>query len=149
MHCLGRALGLLAAPGDLFALHGPLGAGKTVLVKGIASGLGIDPENVTSPTFTLIHEYRGQLPLFHIDAYRLQGAGDLAALGAEELFFGHGVTVIEWADRVCDLLPAERLDVLLSHVDESTRRVQLQPRAARYEKLAAELAASQLLKEHA
>ena len=118
---LGAALGLLLEAGDVVALSGPLGAGKTVLVKGLASGLGVEAEAVTSPTFTLVHQYRGRLTLFHIDAYRLRGAQDMDALGADEILFGDGATVIEWADRVSGILPDERLDVQAEHVNDHSR----------------------------
>lgn len=94
---LGEKLGKLLAPGDLIALTGELGAGKTLLVQGIAAGMGIEA-TVTSPTFLIIKEYPGKIPLYHMDAYRLAGPEELLALGYEEYFFGQGVTVIEWAD---------------------------------------------------
>lgn len=115
---LGRSLGA----GDVVALFGDLGAGKTTLVKGIARGLGIDDE-ARSPTFTLIHEHRGHLPLYHLDLYRLDGGQDVEALGVEEYIYGSGVTVIEWADRMRHLLPPERLDVELCIAGDSERQL--------------------------
>lgn len=130
---VGRALGARAEPGDVLALAGGLGAGKTVFVKGLAQGLGVDPSaEVTSPTFVLITEYAGRLMLYHVDAYRLKGAADWAALGADEVLFGEGVCVIEWADRVADCLPAERLDVAFAIEGEWTRRITLRTAAPRW-----------------
>jgi len=139
---LGSSIGTLLEPGDVIALNGPLGAGKTVLVKGIGRGLGLDPAEVTSPTFTLIQQYRGRLTLFHLDAYRLSGGSDLDALGVDELLFGDGATVIEWADRVADILPEARLDVQLEHVDEHTRRTAFRPLGLRATALLGALRAS-------
>jgi tRNA threonylcarbamoyladenosine biosynthesis protein TsaE len=107
---LGERLGKLLIPGDLLALSGELGAGKTVLVQGIARGMGISAV-ITSPTYLLIREYPGPLPLYHLDAYRLEGPGELEELGYEEYFFGPGVAVIEWAKRVESLLPPEHLKI--------------------------------------
>lgn len=102
---IGRQIGEAARSGDVFALIGDLGAGKTQLVKGIAAGLGT-PAEVTSPTFTLIHEYTGsRTPLYHFDFYRITSAEEAARLGLDEYFYGNGVCVIEWADRFPELLP--------------------------------------------
>jgi tRNA threonylcarbamoyladenosine biosynthesis protein TsaE len=101
---LGERLARRLDRGSVVALRGGLGAGKTCLTKGIARGLGID-ETITSPTYTIISEYRGRLPLYHIDAYRLAGDEDFENLGGEELLFGGGVSVIEWSDRIPHSLP--------------------------------------------
>ena len=105
----GRAVAAGLRTGDVLALVGGLGAGKTQFVKGLAAGLGLDPDGVTSPTFTLLHEYRGagaRLPLFHSDFYRLERAEEVGTLGLEELFDeGDGVTAVEWADRFPEFLP--------------------------------------------
>lgn len=130
---LGGLLGKAATPGSVIALTGELGAGKTVLVKGAAEALGVDPRQVTSPTFVLVNEYRGPMPIYHFDAYRLQGAADLIAIGCEEMFFGEGVSLIEWADRVAECLPDERLDVALQHAGETTRDIRLCARGNRYQ----------------
>lgn len=117
-----RALGGRLEAGDVLALVGELGAGKTVFVKGLARGLGVpDGVEVTSPTFVLVSEYRGRLTLYHVDAYRLEGAADFEALGADEMLFGEGVCAIEWADRVRESLPPDRLEVTLQ-VEGLTRR---------------------------
>jgi len=108
----GAALGRLLQPGDVVALLGDLGAGKTTLVQGLAQGLGIT-EPVTSPTFTLAHEYPAQVPLFHFDPYRLNAPGDMVDLGFEEYLERGGVVVVEWADKIETLLPEDRLTVRL------------------------------------
>ncbi len=119
----GRRLGGLLFPGAVVALIGPLGAGKTHLVRAVAAGLGVpDPRVVTSPTFVLIQEYAGRLPVYHFDAYRLRGENDFSDLGAHEYFEGEGVCLVEWADRVARVLPAQRLRVELAVVGETARR---------------------------
>lgn len=119
---LGRLLGAAARPGDVFALVGPLGAGKTQLVKGIAAGLGVhDDHAVCSPTFVLINEYTGRCTLYHLDAYRLRGPRDLAALGFEELCASGGVVVVEWADRVPQLVPPDATWITIEPRGESLR----------------------------
>jgi tRNA threonylcarbamoyladenosine biosynthesis protein TsaE len=120
---LGERLGRSARPNDVFALWGELGAGKTVLARGIASGLGIDPTEISSPTFIIQREHRGgRMSLFHIDLYRLEGA-DLTTTGWEESLEAGGVTVIEWPDRAGEALPDDRVDVRLEHIADTKRRV--------------------------
>lgn len=121
---LGSELGRLLRPGDVVALYGGLGAGKTTFVKGIAQGMGVT-EEARSPTFTLIHEHYGEPPLYHIDLYRLAGAQEAEELGVEEYIYGEGVTVIEWADRMEGLLPADRLDIELRVTAETGRELVL------------------------
>jgi tRNA threonylcarbamoyladenosine biosynthesis protein TsaE len=113
----GRTLGALLRPGDVIALIGDLGAGKTTLTQGIAQGMGIDLP-VTSPTFTLLHEYPGAIPLFHFDPYRLESAEEARDMGLDEYFTRQGVVVVEWADKVLSLLPAERLLIELVFAEE-------------------------------
>jgi tRNA threonylcarbamoyladenosine biosynthesis protein TsaE len=108
----GEALGAQLQAGQVVALVGDLGAGKTTLTQAIARGLGVTMP-VTSPTFTLVHEYAGRIPLFHFDAYRLERPEEMADLGFDEYLEREGVIVIEWADRVAPLLPAERLTLTL------------------------------------
>src|SRR5215469_1322394 len=109
----GRRLGGLLFTGAVVALVGPLGAGKTHLVRAVAEGLGVaDGRVVSSPTFVLIQEYDARLPVYHFDAYRLRGAGEFFDLGAHEYFEGTGVCLVEWADRVEACLPAEQLRVV-------------------------------------
>jgi tRNA threonylcarbamoyladenosine biosynthesis protein TsaE len=111
--------------GDVIALSGELGAGKTALVKGIARGLGITVE-VTSPTFTLIHEYGGgRWPLFHIDLYRLDSLPQALAIGIEDYLNGPGVTVIEWAERIASLLPPQTTRIRIESLGENTRRIEI------------------------
>ncbi|MGQ9628727.1 MAG: tRNA (adenosine(37)-N6)-threonylcarbamoyltransferase complex ATPase subunit type 1 TsaE [bacterium] len=129
---IGERIGQALAPGDILALEGDLGTGKTVLTKGIAKGLGVDSEDVvTSPTFTLINEYRGRggLPIYHFDIYRLDGPRDLVDLGYEEYFYGEGVTIIEWADKIAPLIPPSAFRIELSFVEgaDTHRRITLPP----------------------
>ena len=118
---LGRALGGAAGPGTLVALIGPLGAGKTVLAKGIAEGLGVTSV-VNSPTFVLMNEHRGRLPFYHVDAYRLDDPEEALAAGLLDERQAGGVTVVEWADRLDDWLPDERLEIELVPEGADDRR---------------------------
>jgi len=121
----GRQLAGSLRAGDVLALTGDLGAGKTCLVQGLAAGLNIT-HAVTSPTFTLIHEYRGgRLPLAHIDLYRLATASEAVNIGIEEYLSGVGVTVIEWAERIESLLPAQTKRIRLTAIDETTRQIEV------------------------
>lgn len=139
---LGERIAALARPGDVVALWGELGAGKTVLARGIAVGLGVDATEVTSPTFVILHEHEGgRMPLFHLDLYRLAGAQDLATTGWEECLDAGGLTVIEWPDRAGAQLPEDRLDIRLERIAESKRRVTLSATGARSRELLAEVAA--------
>ena len=103
---LGRALAEVIAPGTVIGLIGPLGAGKTRLVRACAEALGVDPGAIASPTFVLIHEYEGRLPVFHFDVYRLKGIAEFEALAPADYWDAKGVCLVEWADKVLDLLPA-------------------------------------------
>jgi tRNA threonylcarbamoyladenosine biosynthesis protein TsaE len=124
---LAARVGTILRPGDVVALSGDLGAGKTVFAKGIARALGI-VEEVVSPTFTLVREYDGLVPLVHVDVYRLDHLQELHDLGFDELVGGRSVMVVEWGERVSALLPAERLDVLLTAGDDDdTRLVTFEP----------------------
>lgn len=119
---LGRKIGELLEQGDILALWGELAAGKTLLTRGIARGLGVPAqERVTSPTFTIINEYSGRLHLFHLDLYRLSGADELETLPWQESLFGKGVAVIEWPGRLGRLLPANRWDIEFSISGEESR----------------------------
>jgi tRNA threonylcarbamoyladenosine biosynthesis protein TsaE len=121
----GKKLAQQFRGGDVIALHGDLGAGKTCLVKGIALGLGVT-HDITSPTFTLINEYpTGRLPLFHIDLYRLDTPQDAINIGIEDYLNTTGVTVIEWAEKIPSLLPATTRHIRLTLVDETTRQIEL------------------------
>jgi tRNA threonylcarbamoyladenosine biosynthesis protein TsaE len=111
---LGAALAGVLQPGTVVALNGNLGAGKTRLVQAVAAALGVDRETVTSPTFVLLQEYAGRLPLYHFDAYRLRDVDEFLALGADELLWSDGVCLVEWADRVAEALPADRVEVQIA-----------------------------------
>lgn len=135
---LGQKLGELAFPGDVLLLVGNLGAGKTCLVQGLAWGLGIK-DYVSSPSFVLLRQYRGRLPLYHIDFYRLEQLAEVADLGLDDYFYGDGVSVIEWADRAMELLPPEHLLLEISFVSARKRRLFIKPVGQRYVKLMAQL----------
>ncbi len=122
---LGRALAELVAPGTVIGLIGPLGAGKTRLTRAIAEALGVDPRAIASPTFVLIHEYDGRIPVYHFDAYRLGGPDDFEALGASEYLDGGGVCLVEWADLVRDRLPREAWSVTIEPTGPESRRVRI------------------------
>jgi tRNA threonylcarbamoyladenosine biosynthesis protein TsaE len=118
-------------PNMVICLEGDLGSGKTVFTKGFAQALGIE-ENITSPTFTIIKEYpNGELPLYHMDVYRLDG--NIEGLGLEEYFTKGGVTIIEWADTIADHLPEERLDIKIKVIDENQRSIRIIPHGKQYE----------------
>jgi tRNA threonylcarbamoyladenosine biosynthesis protein TsaE len=132
----GRRLGELLFPGAVVGLVGELGAGKTHLVRAIALGLGVpDGRIVTSPTFVLVQEYQGRLPVFHFDAYRLRSESEFAELGSGEYFELGGVSLVEWADRVAGCLPPEQLRITLEITDESARRATLEAHGRAYEGL--------------
>ena len=129
---IGRKLGGLLEPGDVIALVGDLGAGKTCLARGVAEGIGANPDTVTSPTFVLINEYQGTIPLYHFDAYRLRGADDMYALGADEYFAGNGACLVEWADRVEEALPDDYLRITIEITGPAARAIRLEARGSRY-----------------
>ena len=138
---LGRALADALFPGAVIALIGPLGAGKTHLVKAIAEGLGIaNPAVVNSPTFVLIQEYDARLPIYHFDAYRLATANEFADLGPEEYFRGNGVSLVEWADKVPECLPVEHLEVRIVPTGETSRRFDMRAHGTRHVELLSTLA---------
>ena len=119
---LAAALARVATPGDLLCLWGELGAGKTQFAKGFATGLGV-PSTVNSPTFVLMAEHDGRLPLFHLDLYRLDGAADAFAGGLLDDRQSAGVTLVEWPDRLGPALPAERVDVRIDGTGDGVRRI--------------------------
>lgn len=130
---LGHRLGTLLSGGDVVALIGELGSGKTCFTKGLALGMGIGPDTiVTSPSFAIVNEYRGDRLFYHLDLYRLEGPADIASTGLEEYLNGEGVVVMEWADRWPAILPEERIEVRFEIVDDRRRELHfygVRPRA--------------------
>jgi len=123
---IGKNLAALLHSGSIVALRGQLGAGKTCLVKGIASALGVT-EEVTSATYTIVCEYdASSCPLYHIDAYRLQTPEDFSAIGGEDIIFGSGISLIEWSDRIEGFIPAEAIQVTIEIVDGNTRCIRIE-----------------------
>ena len=119
----GRALAKTLTPGSIIALTGNLGAGKTTLTRAIGEGLGVK-EQITSPTFTLIHEYdSGRLPLYHFDVYRIEDEEEMEWLGYEEYFFGTGVCIVEWAEKIKNLLPENTIRIQLSQGNSPEERI--------------------------
>jgi tRNA threonylcarbamoyladenosine biosynthesis protein TsaE len=119
---IGRSIGEKLSDGDVLALCGELGSGKTCFAAGVARGLGVDEKyQITSPTFTLINEYPGRCRLFHFDVYRLRHNAELECLGYEEYFGGQGVVIIEWAEKIARRLPPETVFITFQYVDEQTR----------------------------
>ncbi|MBI3322891.1 MAG: tRNA (adenosine(37)-N6)-threonylcarbamoyltransferase complex ATPase subunit type 1 TsaE [Candidatus Omnitrophica bacterium] len=125
---IGRRLAGRLKAGDVVALTGEIGAGKTTLVRGLAEGLGVPAGSVASPSFVLVREYRGRLPVFHADLFRLEGLPDAATVGLEDFYPQGGITVIEWADRVPGVLPGEHLEIRFDVLDPQTRRLTFIPR---------------------
>lgn len=137
---LGEMIGELLQPGDFVALTGDLGAGKTHLTKGIALGVGVaDSTSVTSPTYTLLNVHQGRHVLNHFDLYRLSGDDDVVNLGFYEYFYGSGISIVEWADRLQDELPAEHLAVRLLDESDNRRRVVVEGIGERYRFLMSDL----------
>ncbi len=117
---------------DVLALYGDLGSGKTTFVKGIARGLNIKEKQVISPSFVLIRQYKGKLPLYHIDLYRLDYLEQVELLGYEEYFYGDGVCCIEWADKIEELLPREYLEIGIKFLSEHKRKITFKSKSDRY-----------------
>ena len=132
---LGEKIGRLLKKGDIVCLFGQLGSGKTLLTKGIAKGAGLDPKRVISPSFVIIREYRGRLPFYHFDLYRLEGLKVIADLGYEEYFYGQGLTAIEWADRLKDMIPREYLRIELQIKSQKQRLIKLSAKGKDYLKI--------------
>lgn len=124
-HRMASALAEGLRGGDVVCLYGQLGAGKTCFTKGLVSGLGGDPDAVTSPTFVLMQVYEARVPVYHFDAYRLHSGQDLVDIGSDEILADDGVSAVEWADRVADALPAERIEVRLAALGPTERCVRL------------------------
>jgi tRNA threonylcarbamoyladenosine biosynthesis protein TsaE len=135
---LGVRIGELALPGDIFLLVGSLGTGKTCLTQGIAWGLNIK-EYALSPSFVIIRELYGRLPLYHIDLYRLDHIEEIAELGLDDYLYGNGVCVVEWAEKGLSILPAEHLMIKISYLSDTERNLQLKPSSQRYLEILAQL----------
>ncbi|MEJ5188372.1 MAG: tRNA (adenosine(37)-N6)-threonylcarbamoyltransferase complex ATPase subunit type 1 TsaE [Breznakiellaceae bacterium] len=120
----GRWIGERLTQGEVLALYGGLGVGKTTLVRGIAEALHVQ-EPVTSPTYTIINEYEGDMPIYHIDAYRLRGSDDAFSIGIEDYLYGNGICIIEWAERIQEVLPEEAILVDISIIGETDRLLTL------------------------
>jgi tRNA threonylcarbamoyladenosine biosynthesis protein TsaE len=119
---LGRELAQAVPETMVIGLDGPLGAGKTTLVRAFAIALGIEEHSIASPTFVLLHQYRGPRAIFHFDAYRVASVDEFFELGCEECFAGPGVTLVEWAQRVADCLPNDRIEITITIVSPEARR---------------------------
>ena len=135
---IGEKLGRLLKPNDVIALNGDLGAGKTLLTKAIAASMGIE-EHITSPTFTIVQEYEGKLPLYHFDLYRIADEEEMYYIGFDEYLSRDGVCIIEWANLIKGILPKERLEIELSYASGSGRNMNITAYGVRYEELAKEL----------
>ncbi len=134
----GRRLGELAQAGDVFLMTGDLGSGKTCLTQGIARGLGVK-EHALSPTFVIMREMHGRLPLYHVDLYRLDRLEETEDLGLDDYFYGDGVSVVEWAEKAMGLMPPERILVQIDYVSDTERKMKLKPQGKRYEHLVQQL----------
>jgi tRNA threonylcarbamoyladenosine biosynthesis protein TsaE len=122
---LGLRIGQASFPGAVISLRGPLGAGKTVIAKGIALALGIT-EAIVSPTFTLVQEYEGRIPLHHMDLYRIDSLEDFAGIGGEELLCNNGITLIEWSEKINRLLPRETIFITIEILGDQSRSIRLE-----------------------
>jgi len=122
-------------PGDILCLFGTLGSGKTTFVQGLARGLKINPNKVSSPTFVIMQIYEGRLPVYHFDFYRLEETAQIGGIGYDEFLFGKGVAVVEWPERMGELLPKEYLGVHLTALSDTGRRLQVKPHGKRYKDL--------------
>jgi len=129
----GAALANVLPPRAVIALVGPLGAGKTRLVQAVAKTAGVPEGVVASPTFVLVHEYQGRLTIFHFDVYRLRDEDEFLALGPEEYFAQPGWSFVEWADRVTECLPRERLEISIETIDETARRFKIRALGEKYQ----------------
>ena len=122
---IGRKIGRLLKKGDIIAMQGTLAAGKTTITKGIAQALGIT-DTITSPTFCLISEYYGSMPLYHFDVYRLDGTEDFINLGADDMLYGDGVSIIEWSEKIMDELPSRTIVLRLTPQDDGSRLIEIE-----------------------
>ena len=121
---LGKKIGKLLKKGDIIAMQGTLAAGKTTITKGIAAALGIT-ETITSPTFCLISEYQGTMPLYHMDVYRLDGTEDFINLGTDDMLYGDGVSIIEWSEKIMDELPSNTIVLKITPQNDGSRLIEI------------------------
>jgi len=135
---IGTIMGKLAVSGDVFLLQGKLGAGKTCLTQGIALGLDID-DYVLSPTFVIMRELYGRLPLYHIDLYRLDDIAESIDLGLDDYFYGDGLSVVEWAEKAMKIMPRKHLLVRIDYIGDTERRLFLEPSGERYFELSKQI----------
>ena len=132
---IGKSLALSLQKGDIVCLFGDLGSGKTVLTKGISSGLGVKPGKILSPTFVLLRRYGGKVPVYHFDLYRLNDPKDILGIGYEEYFFDEGISVIEWGDRLGYYMPKEFLKIKLEISGEKRRTLKFTATGRHYRRL--------------
>lgn len=122
---LGYKIGSLLKKGDVLALQGTLAAGKTTITKGIAQALGVK-DTITSPTFCLISEYEGKMPLYHMDVYRLDGPEDFVNLGTDDMIYGDGVSIIEWSEKIMEELPKKTIVIRITPNDDNSRTIEIE-----------------------
>ena len=141
---IGKGIGSRLRAGDVVALVGELGAGKTQFIKGLAAGAGVGkPTYVSSPSFTLINEYPGKVPFYHIDLFRLESQKEAEGLGLEDYLHGGGITAIEWADKIPSLLPGEMLSIHMVYTGKNTRSIEMTGKGKRYEEFVNEAMSSE------
>jgi tRNA threonylcarbamoyladenosine biosynthesis protein TsaE len=129
---LGKKIAKIIKKGDIIALSGNLGAGKTTFVKGVAQGLGVKQNSVNSPSFVLLKTYMGKLPLYHFDFYRIKKVKESYVMGIDEFMFADGVSLIEWADKIKKILPKQYLQIEFRFINENQRKIKLSARGKRY-----------------
>jgi len=135
---IGKEVGKIVIPGDLLAFYGELGAGKTCFIQGISQELEVK-DYVTSPSFTIINEYQGKIPIYHFDLFRLNNAEEILELGYQEYFYGEGLTVIEWAEKIEQLLPKEYLKIDIKFKDFYKRIISFTPQGHKFDNFLKEL----------
>ena len=135
---IGKEVGKLTMPGDLLAFYGELGTGKTCFIQGISQELEVK-DYVTSPSFTIINEYQGKIPIYHFDLFRLNNEEEILELGYQEYFYGEGLTLIEWAEKIEQLLPKEHLKIVIKFKDRDKRTISFIPQGDRFDNFLKEL----------
>jgi len=135
---IGKEVGKLAKPGDLLAFYGELGTGKTCFIQGISQELEVK-DYVTSPSFTIINEYQGKIPIYHFDLFRLNNEEEILELGYQEYFYGEGLTLIEWAEKIEQLLPKEHIKIVIKFKDRDKRTISFIPHGDRFDNFLKEL----------